>query len=158
MSNLGGSKIKGSDPVIPLKNLTRCSGVGKGSPVHNSTGELALLTGYSKLRTESLLFQGVSLELLESAYEAGYRHFVIQSRGPTDDVVAGVMREWLHSSSTDREELFISVKVCVCVRVRVCVVCAYRTVSCIRRTFLPQNWTSKEGVRLVHEYEFPLFL
>ncbi len=28
----------------------------------------------------------------------------------------------------------------------------YRTISCIRRTFLPQNLTSKEGVRLIHEY------
>ncbi len=28
----------------------------------------------------------------------------------------------------------------------------YRTVSCIRCTFLPQNLTSKEGVRLIHEY------
>ncbi len=28
----------------------------------------------------------------------------------------------------------------------------YRTVSCIRRTFLPQNQASKEGVCLIHEY------
>ena len=33
----------------------------------------------------------------------------------------------------------------------------YLPISCIRRTFLPQNWTSKEGVCLIHEYEFPLF-
>ena len=30
--------------------------------------------------------------------------------------------------------------------------CSYRTVSCISRTFLPQNQVSKEGVRLIHEY------
>ena len=53
----------------------------------------------------------MSLELLDAAYEAGYRHFIIQSKGPTDDIVAGVMREWLHSSDTDRAELSISVKV-----------------------------------------------
>ncbi len=28
----------------------------------------------------------------------------------------------------------------------------YRTVSCISRTFLPQNQVSKEGVHLIHEY------
>ena len=49
--------------------------------------------------------------MLEAAYEAGYRHFIVQSKGPTDDLVAGVVRDWLHSSDTDREELFISVKV-----------------------------------------------
>ena len=58
-----------------------------------------------------LSLQGVSLELLNTAYGAGYRHFIVQAKGPTDDIVAGVVREWLHSSATDREELFISVKV-----------------------------------------------
>ncbi len=32
----------------------------------------------------------------------------------------------------------------------------YRTVSCIRRTFLTQNETSEEGVRLINECEFSL--
>ena len=58
-----------------------------------------------------LSLQGVSLELLNTAYGVGYRHFIVQAKGPTDDIVAGVVREWLHSSATDREELFISVKV-----------------------------------------------
>ena len=58
-----------------------------------------------------LSLQGVSLENLNAAYAAGYRHFIVQAKGPTDDIVAGVVREWLHSSAIDREELFTSVKV-----------------------------------------------
>ncbi len=32
-----------------------------------------------------------------------------------------------------------------------------RTVSCLRRTFLPENWTSTQGVRPKHDCEFTIF-
>ncbi len=93
------SSLSSQTEPTPPPHATRTEGLRHW---HSSCGLVICL---------NFLLQGISLDTLTAAYEAGYRHFVVQSDGSAGDVVGGVVREWLHSSNTSREELFITVMV-----------------------------------------------